>query len=225
MHTLWSFEVLQPLLMVVCLLLAKYEINELMVSVLCRAEWDHMLHHVQEVIMGIWIFACSETLKGKAKKVKERASLWEITDLVIFQVPLMHVWCAPPEATAHTQGWWKSRSFVCPLWPAGTGQKIHFKGEKYSMTYSDDGCHKLNQEVGDLQIRTGRNGPRSLIRSPLIWSDKMWMRDTLIISVISEVYNFGHISFKSYLILNTTWLLYCGNAAYKWPFYARHFCT
>jgi len=48
----------QPLLTVVCLL-AKHKINEPMVAILCWAECDYMNRHVQEVIVGVWIFACS----------------------------------------------------------------------------------------------------------------------------------------------------------------------
>ena len=46
-------EVSQPILTVVRLLLAKREIDELAVAVLRRAEWDHMLRHVREVIAGV----------------------------------------------------------------------------------------------------------------------------------------------------------------------------
>ena len=49
-------EILQPLLTVIRLLLAKHEIDELMVVVqlvLHQAEWDHVNHHVQEVITSV----------------------------------------------------------------------------------------------------------------------------------------------------------------------------
>ena len=46
-------KVSQPLLTVVRLLLAKREVDELAVAVLRRAEWDHMLRHVREVIAGV----------------------------------------------------------------------------------------------------------------------------------------------------------------------------
>jgi len=45
--------ILQPLLTVIHLLLAKCEIDELVVIVLCQAEWDHVNRHVQEVIASI----------------------------------------------------------------------------------------------------------------------------------------------------------------------------
>jgi len=39
--------------MVVPILLAKREVDELAIAVQRRAEWDHMLRHVQEAIVGI----------------------------------------------------------------------------------------------------------------------------------------------------------------------------
>jgi len=46
-------ELLQPLLMVVRLLLAKHEIDKLVVAILCQAKWDHMSCYVQEVITSV----------------------------------------------------------------------------------------------------------------------------------------------------------------------------
>ena len=46
-------EMSQPLLTVVCLLLAKRQLNEVVVPVLCRTEWDHVLCHVRKVVTGV----------------------------------------------------------------------------------------------------------------------------------------------------------------------------
>ena len=46
-------EMSQPLLTVVGLLLAKRQLNEVAVPILCRTEWDHVLCHVREVVTGV----------------------------------------------------------------------------------------------------------------------------------------------------------------------------
>lgn len=46
-------EVSQPILAVVRLLLAKRQINELTLTILRRAEWDHVLCHVREVVASV----------------------------------------------------------------------------------------------------------------------------------------------------------------------------
>src|SRR5579863_1968023 len=53
----------QPLLTVVCFFLAKCEFDEFAVPVLRRAERDHVLRHVREVVASVRIFARPETLK------------------------------------------------------------------------------------------------------------------------------------------------------------------
>ena len=141
----------QPLLTVVRFLLAKREIDELALPVLRRAERDHVFRHVREVVPGVRILARSETLKG-AKLTKSTQGLnWQMADLVVLRVPLVRIW-----------------SLFEPLLILGDGEEIDpllalcdlckhvgvtLRRRKIPVTYSNDGCHELNQEIRNLQQR------------------------------------------------------------------------
>ena len=55
-------ELPQPFLALIRLFLAKREINELTLAILRRAERDHMLCHMREIVTSIRVLARSETL-------------------------------------------------------------------------------------------------------------------------------------------------------------------
>lgn len=54
----------QPIFTVVCLLLAESQIDQLALTLLDRREGDHVLVHLAEVIPGVLVFACTQTLHG-----------------------------------------------------------------------------------------------------------------------------------------------------------------
>ena len=70
-------EVSQPLFTVIRLLLAKREIDELTVTILRRAERDHVLCHVREVISSIRVLACPETLSDAVCQFRRG---WRVRD-------------------------------------------------------------------------------------------------------------------------------------------------
>lgn len=55
-------ELPQPLLALIGFLLAEGKLNELFISFDSRAERDHVLRHVTEVVSGVFIFTRSQTL-------------------------------------------------------------------------------------------------------------------------------------------------------------------
>lgn len=57
-------ELAQPVFTVVRLLLAEGQVDQVALTLLNRRERDHVFVHLTEVIPGVLVFACTQTLHG-----------------------------------------------------------------------------------------------------------------------------------------------------------------
>jgi hypothetical protein len=73
------FELAQPVLAVVRLLLAKRKLDQLLVAIDRRRERDHVLFHVAKVVARVLVLARAETLRGVRERVLMNTSgAWNI---------------------------------------------------------------------------------------------------------------------------------------------------
>lgn len=59
-------ELAQPILTIVRLLLTEGQVNQLTLLLLDRGEGNHVLVHLAEVLSGIFVFACTQTLNNNS---------------------------------------------------------------------------------------------------------------------------------------------------------------
>ena len=84
-----DLELAQPFLSIISFLLAKGKINKLFVAFLSRSKRNHVLLHMAEIVPGIGVATCSETLRIMLTGERTRCTFGY---LEVFAVPLFRVW-------------------------------------------------------------------------------------------------------------------------------------